>query len=295
MKKIICIVGPTGVGKTKLSIALAHKLDGEIINCDSTQVYKKLDIATAKVTKEEMENVPHHLISVKDLDELYTVYDFQNDARKLIDDILTRGKTAILVGGTGLYLKAVLYDYNFDIENTKIVDYKETNEELYERILKIDKETKIHKNNRQRMIRYLSYYDTTGKKLNEKSQATHKLYDFCLIGLTTNRKKLYDIINNRVDTMLENGLLEEAKELYDSKIRTKAVTTPIGYKELFKYFEGEASFEEEISEIKQNSRHYAKRQYTWFNNQMDVRWFDVDFDDFNKTVEEVYDYIRKKY
>ena len=291
MKKIIGIVGPTGVGKTQLSIELAKKLDGEVINCDSTQVYKGLAIATAKVTEEEMEKIPHHLLSFKELEEDYTVYDFQKDARTCIEDILKRGKTPILVGGTGLYLKAVLYDYQFE-EQESTVRYNESNEELYERILRLDPQTKIHKNNRRRMERYLSYYDETGKKLNEKEKAK-KIYDFCLIGLTTDRETLYERINTRVDKMLKQGLLKEAESLYKRNIRTKAVLTPIGYKELFAYFEGNCSLEESIAKIKQSSRHYAKRQYTWFHHQMDVTWFSVSFKNFEETVEEVYQYITK--
>ncbi len=291
MKKIIGIVGPTGVGKTQLSIELAKKLDGEVINCDSTQVYKGLAIATAKVTEEEMEEIPHHLLSFQELEEDYTVYDFQKDARACIEDILKRGKTPILVGGTGLYLKAVLYDYQFE-EQESTVRYNESNEELYERILQLDPQTKIHKNNRRRMERYLSYYDETGKKLNEKEKAK-KIYDFCLIGLTTDRETLYERINTRVDKMLKQGLLKEAESLYKRDIRTKAVLTPIGYKELFAYFEGNCSLEESIAKIKQSSRHYAKRQYTWFHHQMDVTWFSVSFKNFEETVEEVYQYITK--
>ncbi len=288
MNKIIGIVGPTGVGKTKLSIALAKKLDGEIINCDSTQVYEKLNIATAKVTEEEMEGVRHHLLSFKTLEENYTVYDFQKDARNCIEEILKRGKTPILVGGTGLYLKAVLYDYQFE-EETKTIHYEESDEELYDRLLKVDPHTNIHKNNRRRIERYLSYYDTTGKKREEEK--AKPLYDFCLIGLTTDRQTLYNRINERVDCMLEEGLLEEAKEIYESKIRTKAVLTPIGYKEFFPYFEGNCSIEESINKIKQNSRRYAKRQYTWFYHQMEVVWFSVHFENFIETIQEVYQYI----
>lgn len=285
MEKIIAIVGPTGVGKTKLSIELAHKLDGEIINCDSTQVYRGLDIATAKVTEEEMDGVVHHLLSFKELEEEYTVYDFQRDARDCIEDILKRGKTPILVGGTGLYLKAVLYDYQFE-EEQETKQYTSSNEELYERLLQLDPYTQIHKNNRRRMERYLSYYDTTGKKLNEKEKAK-PLYDFTLIGLTTDRDTLYERINRRVDEMLRMGLLEEAREIFDKKIWTKAVMTPIGYKELFPFFKGECTLEESVALIQKRSRNYAKRQYTWFCNQMPVTWFQVHFEDFNETVQEI--------
>jgi tRNA dimethylallyltransferase len=291
MNKLIVIVGPTGVGKTKLSIELAKKYNGEIINADSTQVYKHLNIATAKIKEEEKENIPHHLLDIKELDEMYTVYDYEQDARKCIDDILKRGKTAILVGGTGLYLNAVLYDYDFEKEDTKPIDYHDTNEELYEKVCALDPNTNIHKNNRKRLIRYLSYYEKTGKKLNEKEKATTPVYDFLLIGLTTTREILYNRINDRVDEMLKEGMIEEAKELYDKKIFSKAVMTPIGYKELFPYFKGEITKEEATYEIKKRSRHYAKRQYTWFLHQMHVTWFQTDFANFSYTVEEVKNYI----
>lgn len=291
MKKLIVIVGPTGVGKTKMSIELAKKYNGEIINFDSTQVYKGLDIATAKVTEEEKEGIPHHLIDIKELDEMYTVYDFQKDAKKCILEIEKKGKTPILVGGTGLYITSLLYGYNLEEEKTEEKQYDKTNEELYEMVKKIDPNTSIHPNNRKRLIRYLSYYEATGKKLNEKERSLTLEYDAFVIGLTTDRDTLYHQINKRVDNMLQNGLEEEAKNLYDKKFSYKSVMTPIGYKELFKYFDGTITKEEAIMEIKKNSRHYAKRQYTWFRNKMDVTWFHVDYQDFQKTILEVIQYI----
>ena len=287
MNKVIAIVGPTGVGKTKLSIILAKHLNGEIINADSTQVYKGLDIATAKVTEEEKENIVHHLFDIKNINEDYTVYDYQLDSRKIIDDIIKRGKTPILVGGTGLYVKACLYDYKFEEENIKYDYSNYTDLELYDMLIKIDPNTLIHKNNRKRIERALSYYNSTGKLLSDKEKSNKKIYDSYIIGLTTDRKKLYNIINSRVDKMVKIGLIEEAKKIYDSNIRTKAVLTPIGYKELFPYFEKIDTLENCLEKIKQNSRRYAKRQYTFFNNQMDVNWFNVNFDDFNKTVSEI--------
>ena len=293
MKTVIVIVGPTGVGKTKLSIELAKKFNGEIINADSTQVYKGLDIATAKVTDEEKEGIIHHLIDIKDITEDYTVYDYQKDARRCIDDIIKRGKTPIIVGGTGLYIKAVLYDYRFDIEKKNIDNYDEySNEELYTKLLEIDPNTEIHMNNRKRVIRALNYYNETNKPLSSKEKTDKLLYNTIFIGLTTGRDKLYTQINKRVDKMLKDGLLDEAKKIYDSNIRTKAVLTPIGYKELFPYFNNEKSLSECIEKIKQNSRRYAKRQYTWFNNQMNITWFNVDFDNFDNSVKKVFDYIK---
>ena len=289
--KIICIVGPTGVGKTKLSIELAKRFNGEVINADSTQVYKNLDIATAKVTEEEKENIPHHLFDIKDITEDYTVFDYQKDARRYIEEILKRKKTPIIVGGTGLYIKALLYDYKFE-EGNKKGDYSSlTNEQLYKKVLEINPNTEIHINNRKRLERYLDYYNNTSE-IKENNKTDKLLYDAIFIGLKADRETLYDRINKRVDIMVENGLLEESKQIYESNIRTKAITTPIGYKELFPYFEGSKTLEECLSKMKQNSRRYAKRQYTWFNNQMDVNWFNVNFDDFNITINEIINFIK---
>lgn len=288
MNKVIVIVGPTGVGKTKMSVSLAHLLNGEVINADSTQVYKGLDIATAKIKEEEKEGIVHHLFDIKDINEDYTVYDYQLDARTIIDDVLSRGKTPILVGGTGLYIKACLYDYKFDLENSKLDYSNYSDSELYDMLIKIDPNTIIHKNNRKRVERALNYYNSTGKVLSEKEKTNKKIYDSYIIGLTTNRDNLYNIINTRVDNMVKNGLLDEAKKIFDSNIRTKAVLTPIGYKELFPYFEGTDKFENCLDKIKQNSRKYAKRQYTFFNHQMDVNWYEVDYDNFNSTIDKVY-------
>lgn len=291
---VIVIVGPTAVGKTKLSIELAKKLNGEVINADSTQVYKGLDIATAKATKEEMEDIVHHLIDIKDITQNYTVYDYQQDARIKIKDILSRGKIPILVGGTGLYIKAALYDYELEEEKSveDIYSHWET-EKLYERLLQVDPNTNIHPHNRQRIIRSLEYYDIHKKPLSDKKPSNQLLYDTVFIGLTTQREVLYEKINKRTHLMLEEGLLEEAKEIFDSNIRTKAVMTPIGYKELFPYFEKKKSLEECLEDIKKSCRHYAKRQYTWFRHQMDINWFETNYDNFNKTVEEVEKYIKQ--
>jgi len=291
---VIVIVGPTGVGKTRLSIMLAHKYNGEIINADSTQVYRGLDIATAKVTESEKEGIVHHLIDICDVNDDYTVFDFQRDCRTCIDDIISRGKTPIIVGGTGLYVKAALYDYQFDLED-KHFDYSNIgDDELYDRLLSIDPDTSIHKNNRKRVERALSYYDSTGKLLSSKEKSDKLLYDCLFIGLTTDRDKLYDRINKRVDIMVSDGLVTEARAIYDSGVRSKAIMTPIGYKELFPYFSNECDFDSCISLIKQRSRNYAKRQYTWFNNQMDINWFNVDFDCFDNTFLDVCSFIDVK-
>lgn len=287
MEKVIVIVGPTAVGKTALSIAIAKQLNGEIINADSTQVYKYMNIATAKATHEEQEGIPHHLLDIKELEEDYSVYDFQKDVRKKIQEIHQRGKMPILVGGTGFYIKAALYDYQFDHEEVKENYEDYTTEELYQQLLQEDPQTEIHPHNRKRIERALTYIKNHHQPYSEKEKTETCLYDVTWIGLTTDRETLYNRINKRVDVMLQNGLLEEAKMIYSTGIRSKAVMTPIGYKELFPYFDGDSSLEECIDKIKQHSRNYAKRQYTWFRNQMNIMWYDVDFDNFSNTIQKV--------
>lgn len=287
MEKVIVIVGPTAVGKTALSIAIAKQLNGEIINADSTQVYKYMNIATAKATPEEQEGIPHHLLDIKELEEDYSVYDFQKDVRKKIQEIHQRGKMPILVGGTGFYIKAALYDYQFDHEEVKENYEDYTTEELYQQLLQEDPQTEIHPHNRKRIERALTYIKNHHQPYSEKEKTETCLYDVTWIGLTTDRETLYNRINKRVDVMLQNGLLEEAKMIYSTGIRSKAVMTPIGYKELFPYFDGDSSLEECIDKIKQHSRNYAKRQYTWFRNQMDIMWYDVDFNNFSNTIQKV--------
>ena len=289
MNKIIVIAGPTGVGKTKLSVTLAKKINGEIINADSMQFYKGLDIGTAKITEEEKDGVIHHLFDIKDVNDMYTIYDYQKDCRKIINDIISKGKTPILVGGSGLYIRAALYDYNLNEEN-EVKDFSNlSNEELYDKCLQLDKDCDIHKNNRKRLQRFLNM------KLNNNSivNDSKPLYDFTIIGLTTDRKKLYDIINKRVDVMVSNGLIDEVRYYYDQNIRSKAIMTGIGYKELFLYFDNEISLDDAIELIKKNSRHLAKRQYTFFNNQFNMKWFNTNYDNFNETIEDVYNYIKE--
>ena len=282
---ILAIVGPTGVGKTKLSIELAKKYNAIIINCDAMQVYKGLDIGTAKATEEEKENIKHYLLDIKEVTEEYSAYDFQIDARRIIEE--NKDKNIIFVGGTGLYLKSALYDYRFTKEENNKEEYNDlTNEELYKLVQEKDPNTNIHPNNRVRLIRFLN------KKETEKVEPI-PLYEHKIIGLTTEREILYDRINKRVDIMVENGLLEEVKYFYDKDIKAKPLTGGIGYKELYNYFNNTKTLEEALNDIKQNSRHYAKRQYTFFNNQLNVKWFDVDFNNFNNTINEVINYIEK--
>jgi len=282
---ILVVVGPTGVGKTKMSVELAKYYNAEIINADSMQVYKDLDIGTAKVRDDEKEGIPHHLFDICDVNDLYTVYEYQKDGRAMIDKLTHENKNIVIVGGTGLYIKALLYDYKFKDEE-ELDDYSYlTNEEIMDKIKKYDDECDIHINNRKRLVRYLNKLE---QDLVLEKQGNNKLYDFKMIGLTTDRDTLYKKINNRVDKMVEEGLIEEVKSFYDKGIRSKAIMTGIGYKELYKYFDNEISLEEALDLIKKNSRRYAKRQYTFFKNQFsDIKWYQTNYDDFNITVKEV--------
>ena len=278
---IIAVVGPTGVGKTKLSIALAKKYNGIIINVDATQIYKELDIGSAKVTKNEKSGVKHYLLDIKAPNEDYSVADFQKDARRIISE--NKDKNIILVGGTGLYLKALLYDYHF--QEFKSVDYsKFSNEELLAMCQKINPNVDIHINNRVRLENYL-------KREGKSEKSSQLLYDVKFIGLTTNRNILYEKINKRVDEMFNSGLINEVKDLYNKYPNSKILMRAIGYKEVIAYLKGELSLEDAKELIKKNSRHYAKRQYTWFNNQMPVKWFQTNYDNFDETIKEVINYI----
>ena len=289
--KLICIVEPTGVGKTKLSIMLAKYLDADILNADSTQVYKELNIATAKISEEEKEGIKHYLLDIKNIDEDYTVFDYQKDGRQVIDEHIKNNKDLIIVGGTGLYIKALLYDYQFNnLDNSN--QYEElSNEELYQKLLKLDPNTDIHINNRKRVIKAINYFLANNKPYSEKEKTDKLLYDVSFIGLTCPRDILYKNIDLRVDNMFKQGLEKEALNIYKTGIRTKAVLTPIGYKELFSYFDKEISLDDAKELIKRRSRHYAKRQYTWFLNQMKVTWFNVDFTNFNNTYNEIIKYL----
>lgn len=282
---ILAIVGPTGVGKTKLSIELAKKYDAIIINCDAVQVYKELNIGSAKVTKNEMEGIAHYLIDFVSPSDNYTVFDYQKDARQLLNEY--RNRNIIIVGGTGLYLKALLYDYKFLEETTNNTYDDKTNEELYSLALEKDSKCDIHPNNRKRLIRFLN-------RKNEQNGKNNLLYDVICIGLTTDREILYQKINERVDKMFKCGLLEEAENLFFKYPSSSILNNAIGYKEIKLMLNDNISLEETIDLIKKNSRHYAKRQYTWFNNQMDTNWFSVDYENFNNTINEVINFIESK-
>ena len=282
---LIVITGPTGVGKTKMSIELAKKYNGIVVNADSMQVYRNLNIGTAKIKEEEKESIPHYLFDIVDPTEMYTVYDYQRDLRKILNDYKERN--IILVGGTGLYIKAGLYDYVFKEESNNNSFDELSNEELYEKVKTKYPNADVHMNNRKRLVRLLN-------KESDSNNGNNLLYDAIFIGLTTDRDTLYERINLRVDKMFEEGLLKEVKNLYDNNIYGKAISTGIGYKELYDYFDGKISLDEAKDLIKQRSRHYAKRQYTWFNNQMNINWFNVNFDDFNETINEVEEFIDNK-
>lgn len=290
MKKVIVIVGPTGSGKTSLSVKLAKYLNTEIISGDSVQVYRFLNIGSAKITNEEMSGVKHHLIDILDPSDSYSVADFQTNSRCLIEKISKSGKVPIICGGTGFYIKAALYDYNFTDSKRDDTYSNLSNEEIYNRLKELDDKELPDINNRKRLLRHLEL------KMSNNSLDYNKnipLYDVLIIGLTMDRNILYERINNRVDKMIEDGLLDEVKNLYENKISGNSVNS-IGYKELYSYLNGECSLDEAISLIKQHSRNFAKRQYTWFKNQMSVNWIDVMKDDpYTKAIELVNEFIKK--
>lgn len=279
-KKVLVIVGPTAVGKTSFGIECANRYNGEIISGDSIQIYKGLDIGSAKATKDEQSKAVHHLIDIKEPSENYSVKDFQERGRFLIGELTKQNKLPIVVGGTGLYIKALLYDYEFKDEENNDNPYDElTNEQIYDILLKEDPEClgKIHINNRKRLVRALNVLRKHGTGISKiQAQQEHKmLYDAKIIGLTKNREQLYKDINKRVDMMIDEGLLEEIKGLLERGISfDDQCMQGIGYKEFRAYFEGVATPQECIELVKKNTRHFVKRQYTWFNNQMPIEWYE---------------------
>ncbi len=291
MSKIILIVGPTGTGKTTLSIKLAKKYDAVILNADSTQVYTEPLIATAKIKEHEKENIEHYLFDVVSLNDDYTLYDYQKDGRRLLDRFISENKNIIIVGGSGLYVKALLYNYVLEDKKEINIDFSEySNEELKNKVLALDPESDIHVNNRQRLESFLKHYYETGKVIKKTDEINNKLYNFISIGLKSDRETLYKMLDKRVDSMFNEGLLDEAERLY--KMNLKNYTNIIGYKELNEYFNGNISLDEAKELIKRNTRRYAKRQFTWFNNQMkDIKWFNVNYDNFHNTIKEVENYL----
>lgn len=289
-KPFIILTGPTSVGKTALSIALARAVNGEIISADSMQVYKYMDIGTAKITPEEMDNIPHYLISEFEPDEEFNVVKFQQYAKEYIRRIHEKGKLPILVGGTGFYIQAVLYDIDFT-ENETDYSYRRELEQLAEEqgsvylhtlLKKVDPDSAelIHPNNVKRIIRALEYAKLTGERIsvhNEEQKGKESPYNYCYFVLTKDRAKLYESINKRVDLMFTKGLLAEVKGLAEQGFTRELVSMQgLGYKELLAYLEGECTLEEAIALLKRDTRHYAKRQLTWFKREREVIWVDKD-------------------
>lgn len=293
--KVICIVGPTASGKTKLSIELAKKVNGEVISCDSMQIYKKLSVGTAKVTKEEMQGIKHHLVDFVDIDEEFSVADYKKLCYEKIEDIISRGKTPIIVGGTGLYMSSVILNMDFK-EECVDNEYRERlyniakekgNEYVHNLLKEVDEGAaeEIHPNNLKRVIRALEMYHSNNKKseyiMSEENRIKQQksLYDFKLFCTYFPKDELHNRINKRVDLMIEAGLEEEAKLVY--KLNKGTVRQAVGYKEFFEYFEGNKTLDEVIEEIKLRTRQYAKRQNTWFKKMPDVKYIDM-----NNTLEE---------
>lgn len=305
--KLLVIIGPTAVGKTKLSIEMAKRFNGEIISGDSMQVYKGMDIGTAKIKEEEKEGIPHYLIDIKKPDEPFSAAEFQELAHTKIVDIQNRGKLPIIVGGTGLYIQSVIYDYQFSTAPSNPLYRasleKRVEEEgidgVFAELEKIDLESakRIHPNNVRRVIRALEIYHCTGHTMSEqlKEQPTEMKYDTCMIGLTMDRDQLYARINHRVDLMVEEGLMEEVRGFFLQGLKDCQSIQAIGYKELYDFFNGRMTESEAIENLKQNSRRYAKRQLTWFRNKMNVSWFDVtNVAGFSKKINEISEFIAGK-
>lgn len=301
-KKVLVIIGPTAVGKTALSIQLAKQLNGEIISGDSMQVYKHLTIGTAKITPKEMENIPHHLIDFLDVTQTYSASDFKQMGQRCIDDICSRGKLPIIVGGTGLYIEGLLYDMTFGGENSVDSSIRQSLQErleregaktLWDELYQLDEKAAlaIPLNNPRRIIRALEVIQSTGNLFSvqeEKIEATQQHYNAKVIGLTTDRQVLYERINKRVDNMIEQDLLEEAKWLFQQpNVMDLQASQAIGYKELFPFLKGEQSLEEAVDVLKRHSRRYAKRQLTWFRNRMRVEWVDLFEQEIEEIIEEV--------
>ncbi len=307
-EKLVVIVGPTAVGKTKTSIELAKAINGEIISGDSMQIYKGLDIGTAKITEEEKEGVPHYLIDIKDPKEPFSAAEFQQLAKERISEINKRGKIPIIVGGTGLYVRAVTHHYEFSEapQNSEIRDQLQKKvdvtgaEALHAELESVDpvRAKEIHPNNVQRVIRALEIYYETGnapsREQGNRKKDDESPYQLALIGLTMDRERLYERINERVDLMVQKGVIEEAKMLLRQDITNSLAAKAIGYKEFFPYLLGECTLEDAVTQLKRDSRRYAKRQFTWFRNQMDVEWFSMDEASFHKKFIEIRHFVEGK-
>ena len=284
---VIAVVGPTAVGKSKLGVEIAKKFSGEVISGDSMQIYRSMDIGTAKVSDEEMDGVVHHMIDVKDPGEDFSVAEFQSTVQRLIKEVHARGKLPVLVGGTGLYIQATLYDFQFSKEkkDAQVIERLESEaatygmDAMYNRLKSQDPKQaeRIHPNNHRRVLRALEVYETSGKGMSDhqKEQPKESPFRPVLIGLEMDRELLYHRINQRVDQMMAEGLLAEVKFLYDQGFENRQSMKAIGYKEFIPYFKGEYSLDRAVELLKRNSRRYAKRQYTYFRNKMDVDWYEV--------------------
>ncbi len=307
---VAVVVGPTASGKTSLSVELAKRLGGEIVSADSMQIYKKMNIATAKPTRDEMQQIPHHLIDFIEPGEEFSVAKYKEKALTAIEDIISRGKLPIVVGGTGLYVDTLINNTEFlDCEKSdircKLEECKETEgiERLFDELKQIDPITaeKLHLNDTKRIIRALEVYFSTGKTISEQRELSHLIdspYDWCIIGLTAeNRQYLYDRINLRVDMMLEEGLIDEAEEFFSDNASTTAKQA-IGYKELKPYLDGLASLEEATEKLKMETRRYAKRQLTWFKKNESINWLTTDLLTKDELISEavsiIEDYRRKR-
>ena len=284
-QKVIVICGPTASGKTALSIELAKKINGEIVSCDSMQIYKEMDIGTAKPTKEEMQEIPHYMINTIFPNERYSVADYKKDAKKAIREIIKKGKVPIIVGGTGLYVDSLIYeieypDIKFDEKYRQELEEqvrKDGLEKLYNKAKKIDPEAmlKISSNDKKRILRVLEIYKATGKTKTEqerKSREKEPEFDYLVYGLNMPREKLYERINLRVDIMIKQGLIKEVEEIYKKYNEFPTAMQGLGYKEVVEYLEGHLTKEEMIEKIKQETRRYAKRQMTWFRKNKQTIW-----------------------
>ncbi|MGI6086145.1 MAG: tRNA (adenosine(37)-N6)-dimethylallyltransferase MiaA [Acetivibrionales bacterium] len=293
MEKVMVITGPTASGKTGLAVELALAVNGEIISADSIQIYRKMNIGTAKPTMEERRGIPHHLIDIVNPDEEYSVARFKEDALACIKDIIERGKKPIVVGGTGLYINSLVYNITFSEtitdweyrEQLNKISKLEGSHALYERLKKVDPKSaeSIHPNNVKRVIRALEVYKTTGIPISEHKEASRRIppiYDFLVYGLKMERKKLYQRIDKRVDMMIDMGLYKEVEELLNSSYSPKLASLQgIGYKEIINAIVGKCTLDEAIENIKLGTRHFAKRQITWFNKTEGLNW--IEFSDAN--------------
>ncbi|HJG33743.1 MAG TPA: tRNA (adenosine(37)-N6)-dimethylallyltransferase MiaA [Jeotgalicoccus aerolatus] len=295
--KLLILVGPTAIGKTALSIKIAKEFNAEIISGDSMQVYKGMDIGTGKITAEEMDGVPHHLIDILNPDETFSVSDFQNQVKALVKDIESRNKRVLIAGGTGHYIKALIDGYQFNDEDQEDIERlthefeKYSQEELYSKLLKIQPDTDIHPNNKKRIVRQLvkEKLDITEKK----AYTQKKEYDTFLVGLSADRSVIYDRINQRVAEMFDSGLLEEVAALQKEGL-SKTAAQAIGYKEFLPYFKGEAVLTDVMERIQAHSRQYAKRQLTFFRNQLDVHWYDITHASTDIIFQDIYQFLQTK-